>query len=164
MKSIPTHRRNRGFTLIEVLIALVILSIGLLGIAGLQTRGQQFSYAAHMRTQATMLAYDIMDRIRMNDAIARDNVQGYHKASGSGADCLSTTCTPAQLRDFDVKTWQDTIAANLPGGTGTITKDDTGTTIVQYTITISWKLRDVEKDDPNSDDEQVRGISWVMQL
>ena len=57
-------QQQSGFTMIEMLVALVILSVGLLGVAALQTRGQQFNYEAYIHTQATFLAYDLTDRMR----------------------------------------------------------------------------------------------------
>ena len=61
-----TRHRHRGFTLIEALVALVVLSIGLLGVAALQLASLQANYGASQRTQATFLAQDIVDRMRAN--------------------------------------------------------------------------------------------------
>ncbi|HID48830.1 MAG TPA: type IV pilus modification protein PilV, partial [Chromatiales bacterium] len=66
MQLIPTPKPARGFTLLEVMIALVIFSIGLLGLAGLQARGLQSNTTAQYRTTAMILAYDMADRIRAN--------------------------------------------------------------------------------------------------
>ena len=68
MLSISLKRINDGFTLIEVLVALLILAVGLLGIAALQFKGMRYSNDAFMRSQITFLAYDIADRIRANAA------------------------------------------------------------------------------------------------
>ncbi|HLE93281.1 MAG TPA: type IV pilus modification protein PilV, partial [Sulfuricaulis sp.] len=58
--------QHRGFSLIEVLVALLVLSIGLLGLAALQTTSLQYNTGSYFRTQATFLAYDIIDRMRAN--------------------------------------------------------------------------------------------------
>ncbi len=59
-------RRERGFSLLEVLVALIIFSIGMLGIASLQANVLRLNYGAYQRTQATVLAYNMMDRLRTN--------------------------------------------------------------------------------------------------
>lgn len=142
-----------GFTLIEVLVALLILSIGLLGIAGLQTRGQLNNYAAHIRTEATILAYEIMDKMRVNRQFAIDNIAaggtGYvvtAKPTSSDPDCDgANSCTTEQLRTYDLIEWYNHIAATLPNGDATIEWDlDTDTATNDYTITISWTLKDDE--------------------
>ncbi len=158
-------RKNRGFTLLEVLVAVVILSVGLLGLAALQTRGQQFSFSAHARTQATILAYDLMDRIRANDnpldpsiSIALSQANGYHQAGTLSKDCSATPCSPTELRDYDVTQWQTRIASALPSGEGEITWNND---VVGYDITIRWALRDIEKNNPNAINEK-RSLTWTM--
>ena len=58
------RRRQRGFSLIEVLVAMLVLAIGLLGLAALQTQGVRFNHDAYVRSNATALAYEIMDKMR----------------------------------------------------------------------------------------------------
>lgn len=60
------RRRQRGFTLIEVLVAILILAFGLLGFAMLQTMSVRFVQSSNYRTQATNLAYDLLDQMRAN--------------------------------------------------------------------------------------------------
>jgi len=73
---VTSHRnrrvRARGFTLIEALVALIVLSIGLLGIAGMQISGLRANQSAASRTQASYLADDIADRMRANYTAARN--------------------------------------------------------------------------------------------
>jgi type IV pilus assembly protein PilV len=71
VKNNVTIQKSTGFSMLEMLVALLVLSIGLLGVATLQVRGQQFNQVGYLRTQATFLAYDIMDRMRIN--IDNDN-------------------------------------------------------------------------------------------
>jgi len=62
--------RQSGFTLLEVLVAILVLSIGLLGLAGLMASSIRNNHSAYQRTQATWLAYDMIDRMRVNRANA----------------------------------------------------------------------------------------------
>ena len=132
------HSRNKqqGFTLLEVLIALLVLSIGLLGLAALQTIGLRSNEMASMRTTATMLAYDISDRMRANP---QGTIDSNYKI-GSGAvvetvDCTSENCDPEELATFDLSQWK-TALARLPGGQGDITQI-AGPPLV-HTITVRW--------------------------
>lgn len=125
--------RARGFTLIEILVALLILSIGLLGLAALQMSGLQANQSAYMRSQAIFLAYDMFDRIRANP----DQAAKYASPSTSTANCVgvSNTCTEDVLAAWDRASWQAELAERLPGGEGSVTFKP-GNTIV--TIEVSW--------------------------
>jgi len=126
-------KSNNGFALFEVLVAVVVLSIGLLGLAGLQVTGQRNNHSAYLRSQAVFLAYDMMDRMRAN---MRGVAAGdYNSISGIPADpgCIATGCTPAQLAQYDAYQWNTLMAQQLPSGQGTVTAAGT-----MYTITVMW--------------------------
>ncbi len=116
-----------GFTLIEVLVAVLVLAIGLLGIAGLQAAGLQMNNSAYLRSQAAVLTQDLADR-------ARANAEGYQTGAydignptgvSETASCFTTDgCSPTQLAQSDVARWRDTVQELLPGGEGTICQDD----------------------------------------
>jgi type IV pilus assembly protein PilV len=133
------HSRNKqqGFTLLEVLIALLVLSIGLLGLAALQTTGLRSNEMASMRTTSTMLAYDISDRMRANSQgiIDSDYVIGSGAVTGTIPDCTATDCTTAQMATFDLSQWKTAVAL-LPGGLGDITQ--TAGPPLTHTITVRW--------------------------
>ncbi len=80
-----------GFGLLEVLVAVLVLSVGLLGLAGLHVAGMRNNHSAYYRTQATILSYEIIDRMRVNAANARDgdydvaSIAEYDQTSGSQA-------------------------------------------------------------------------------
>ena len=130
------HSRNKqqGFTLLEVLIALLVLSIGLLGLAALQTIGLRSNEMASMRTTATMLAYDISDRMRANP---QGTIDGKYilAVSGTIPDCTSTDCTTTQMATFDLGQWEAALA-RLPGGQGNISQ--TAGPPLAHTITVRW--------------------------
>ncbi len=126
-----------GFSLVEVLVALIILMIGLLGLAALQITGLKFNNQSYQRTQATIQSYSIIDRIRANrDATGTINVKYDLVGAGStpgSTDCAASVCSPDDMADYDIRTWNQANANLLPQGLGTITKNG-----VNYTITITW--------------------------
>jgi len=108
-------RQQRGFTLLEVLIALLVLSIGLLGLAALQTTGLRSNQMASMRTLVSQFAYDITDRMRVNPAgVANDE----YVIARTTAVALST---PPTLAETDLDEWRNNIA-RLPNGQSEITQ------------------------------------------
>ncbi|MBK6596509.1 MAG: type IV pilus modification protein PilV [Proteobacteria bacterium] len=132
-RSINHHAPQRGFTLVEALIAVLVLSIGLLGVAGLQLSSLRGNSDAARRSQATFLAYDIADRMRAN----RDS------ALAGEYDIALATATPAAggatLSQRDLNEWRTSIVATLPSGatpaTGEISRLAGGE---QFQITVRW--------------------------
>jgi len=138
-KSFPGTQR--GFTLLEVLIALLVLSIGLLGLAALQTIGLRSNQMGSMRTIATQLAYDISDRMRANpDGLTTANQYYVIAVTDPKPDldpnCDATTCTTAELADFDLSQWRSRVEG-LPGGLSSITQTTSGG-FTTHTITVHW--------------------------
>lgn len=100
------HKQS-GFTLVEMLVAVVVLSIGLLGLAGLQAQSLQFNKSAAQRSQATILAYDIIDRMRANRTLAETgsyDVADTDVPSGT-VNCETGTCSAANLAIYDKNIW-----------------------------------------------------------
>jgi type IV pilus assembly protein PilV len=126
---------QRGFTLIEALISVVIMSIGLLGVAALQTRSLGSTNVSSKRSQAILLAGDLADRMRAN-RLASDLTAANHYASIGAADnsCravhynhthAAAACTAVQLAADDLADWAAQIAAILPTGSGVVCRDST---------------------------------------
>ncbi|HET9034244.1 MAG TPA: type IV pilus modification protein PilV [Dokdonella sp.] len=105
----------RGFTLLEVLIALLVLSFGLLGLAALQAYAVKANQSANFRSQATSLANMMLDNIRAN----RVNLGDYYSDDYDDTACTSTppTSSPAA---FELAEWQRTIRCQLPNGRGAV--------------------------------------------
>ncbi len=142
----PT-RRGRGFTLIEVLVTLLVLSIGLLGIAKLLLVSSRANDSAYLRTQATALAYSILDSMRANrQAAVNGNYNGSSgAATNPGTQCpASSPCGTAMIAQYDMWNWQQALTAGLgPSGSGTVatasvTDPLTGGTDLTATITVQW--------------------------
>ncbi len=106
----PLVKPHKGFTLIEILVAVVILSIGLLGVASLQVQGLRNNQSAYLRSQATLLAYDMADRMRTNSAEAIAGSYDAFDSLGSvpsDPGCISDLagCNAANQADTDLFEW-----------------------------------------------------------
>jgi len=108
MATRPPHNPQRGFTLVEILVTLVVLSIGLLGVAGLQLNGLRQSKSSLQVTQATAFAYALADMMRANKAGATNYVQdvsAFNTQSAPAKNCNTASCTPSELAAFDTYYW-----------------------------------------------------------
>jgi len=135
------HRAMKaaGFTLLEVMVALLILSVGLLGLAGLQIAGLRSNQNSYYRLQATLLAQDLTERMRANMVGARLGAYDAASADGSNVDCTSTVCTPERMAGYDLAQWREDVARQLPAGTGEICKGAPACGDGEaYTVTIRW--------------------------
>jgi type IV pilus assembly protein PilV len=139
----PTHKhshaiRQHGFTLLEVLIALLVLSIGLLGLAAMQTTGLRSNQMASMRTLVSQFAYDITDRMRVNPAGTANNEYVIARATAAAT-------TPSTLAETDISEWRDNVA-RLPNGQSELAQCTPSTTpacpVVDgkttHVVTIYW--------------------------
>ncbi len=127
--------------MIEVLVTLMVLSIGLLGLAAMQANSIQNTHGAYVRTQATYLAYDMLDRMRANMAgVTANNYDNINTADGySQPGCITGGCSPADMAIHDAAEWETNLAAQLPSGRGTITA---AAGINVFTITVTWGVPD----------------------
>ncbi len=116
---------QRGFTLVEVLVASVILGVGLVGVAGLQTLSLQNNQSAFVRSQATAMAYDLADRMRSNVQAALDGFYAPASAAIIVGCKTSTGCTPAEMAQHDLAQWNNAVADLLPMGEGFVCIDST---------------------------------------
>jgi len=131
----PTIRTRAGFSLVEVLIALVIMSVGMLGIAGLYVEGMKAGRTSTFRHHAVTVASDVADRIRANPLGAVD-----YEGVGGNNNCVlgNVDCNPQQMAANDIWLWQAQADDMLPNGDVAITFDDTVTPNT-YRIVVSWE-------------------------
>ena len=121
-----SRHHNSGFSIVEALAALVVLSVGMLGIAALYVESLRAGRTAVCRTQAVNLAADMADRIRANRAVP----DGWLLAAGAAPathNCVGggVTCTPEDLAEDDQASWLDAIRSQLPGnGAATAARHD----------------------------------------
>lgn len=150
------RKHCRGTGLIEVMVTVVVLSIGLLGIAALQVQSKRSNFEAIQRTTATMLAHAIIERMRANASALGtyltegDEVGGESITSEPSPDCSSGyACTPSQLAQHDVWEWEQAIdgvsemaGSNNTGGLVSPTaclSGPGGAGSGTYTISIAWR-------------------------
>ena len=157
--------KSRGFTLIEILVAVLVLALGLIGLAALQATGIKNVQTAYNRSQAIHLAQDMADRIRANTSAAAvyadvDNngpdVGQSPLPGGTNVSACLSSCTVQQLAQNDVYHWKQAIDSALPSGCGSIARGNgsasaisngcggqipanvMGLTSNTYIITINW--------------------------
>lgn len=144
-----SRRKAAGFTLVEALVALLTLSIGLLGVAGLQLAGVRANQSAAWRSQATYLASDILERMRLNQGARADYVVGLEsdeeEEEGEGEEVVLNPTAAA-----DVTAWKASLAGTMPNGDGSIALDPGDDLMV--TITVQWNdARGDSVGDPEDD-------------
>lgn len=142
--AVHTEKTKRnGFALIEVLIAVFVLAVGILGAGAMQTMGLQANQGAANRAQAMFLASDMMDRIRANRAainayVDKNTADAVTKAL-SRPSCLDTAngCAAANIAQADIVDWVDRIERDnlLPSAHGTIRRVSAGSNDIRVTIT-----------------------------
>lgn len=134
---ILNSRASRGFTLVEILVSLVVLSVGLLGIAALYVETLRTGRMSLHRMTAVTLASDMADRIRANPA-AGAAYAGVGPGANNGCVNGVGACTPEELAADDWFTWNQAVQARLPGDpTATIAVAEAAP-LTQYTITMNW--------------------------
>ena len=129
-------KQQQGFTLVESMVSLVVLSVGMIGIAALYAQGLGAGRSALYRTQAVNLVADMADRIRAN-RIALDAYSG--PAGNNGCDPAGggADCTPAEMAAHDLFLWNGQIEQVLPNGQWQV-RVNAGTLPPSYTIQVSW--------------------------
>ncbi|WP_293763419.1 type IV pilus modification protein PilV [uncultured Aquitalea sp.] len=135
MRKYEVERSQAGFTMLEILVSIVILAIGLLGIAGMQLNNLRYSSLSASRAQASLLAEQMAERIRSNPGVDYSQV-----SSGTATNCYTASCTQTQRRDFDITEMSqiasDSVRGGLASGTLTVTAASGG-----YTVLIGWNER-----------------------
>lgn len=120
-------QQQKGFSLIEVLVTMVIISFGLLGIAGVIVNSMKNNQSSYARTQASVLANDIIDRMRANRTTAETAPYVYNLALGADPAGSGVALN-------DLTQWRTSLAAAMPSGTGSVTM----ASAAQVTVVVQW--------------------------
>lgn len=129
--TLSSHAHSSGMTIVEILITMLIISVGLLGVAGLHSLSLRNNYDALMRSHASALAADIADRMRTNREAALANA--YEIDFDSTPGTIDEDSTMAEIDEYE---WLTALSATLPGGRGRVELDDN-----LVVITIRWGER-----------------------
>jgi type IV pilus modification protein PilV len=147
------RRRQRGFGLIEAMVAMVVTGIGLLGVAALQSLALADTGIARNRSLAAIEASSLAASLRANRAYwASGAVPATITVTSAGAgdaslqaltaDCASVSCTPAQMAAYDLRQWGSDLAAQLPAGSGGV-NCPSGVVPPACTVIVDWQERNV---------------------
>lgn len=136
-----TNRCQQGFTMVEILVALLVLAIGLLGVAGVQALAMKSTTNSHVRSQANLLAYDMVERMRANvpgvEAGAYNNI-----SSAPTQPSCGSSCSPSQMAAIDASEWYSSLQGSLFGFSSASVVYASGVA----TVTINWNERDYGND------------------
>lgn len=143
----PVVAWQHGFNLFEVLIALLVLSFGLLGMAALQNFSLKSTHQSFQRTQATLGISEIIDRMRANrDAVTAGNynLPAFTNAVPSSPDCGAAPCLSSDLANYDLAQWITKLIdpKNL-GASGEVKIEPVGGTPGLFEIGVSWAEGDI---------------------
>lgn len=140
-----------GFSLIEVLVALFILAVGLLGAGALQMIGVQGNQGAYAHSQAVFVAADMADRMRANpEGVANGNYDAVDtEAAPADPACAAAAggCTTAQIAQLDIFEWNNSLVSVIPEAVATVARV-AGTN--NFVITLTWQEREWDADDPGT--------------
>jgi type IV pilus assembly protein PilV len=140
---------QRGFGLIEAMVAVAVVAIGLLGFAKMQALAVGSTHSSGTRALIAMQASSLAGAMRANEAYwgagvapASFTVAGSTLSdttlNGLTNDCTAAVCTPVQMAAFDVKNWGTSLAAMFPGGGATISCSTVIGSPITCTITVNW--------------------------
>ncbi len=129
------RRGQRGDTMIEVLVTIIVIAIGVLGAAALQVTTLKNLSSSHSATVAALVAEDLSERMRANPDAALADDYVHNAAPAAFPDCAANTCDEAELASYDMGSWWNQLTALLPVGSGEVTRIAGTDTFV---VTVRW--------------------------
>jgi len=170
---------QNGFSLIEVLVSTLVLTVGILGVAAMQMMSFQTNQSAYMRSQAVYLAQDMLDRIRANPDGYRNTTVYNAVDTDNGStipgspNCIATPagCSPTQMAQQDLREWSQNFVNTLNvadfrprllNGRGIVERVTAGGN--DFTVTVSWDDRDYDDAGNLTRDKVTRQVSFTATL
>lgn len=155
-KGMRARKGVQGFSLIEVLVSVLLAAIGLLALSGANVVSIRYSKMSQYRGTATMLAADLAERMRSNQAglanyeVADDfAAQASSPSASTACETYSSTCTSAQLAAYDLVNWKLLVRNQLPQGSVFVTPS---TSVLAADVWVAWKDPAVANPSENSTD------------
>jgi type IV pilus assembly protein PilV len=152
---------QRGMSLIEVLVAMLVVSLGVLALSGMLAAAARFSKTSEFRSVATLLAQDIADRMRANKPAVGlseyELLNGYdtpHEEPGADPTCADVTkCSTQELAAIDMAQWSRAIYFSLPEGQGYIAADGAKNPPVAADVWLAWLDPEASKEEATAGDD-----------
>ncbi len=170
-RSWNTPRGQRGTNLVEVMVALAILSIGLLGLAMMQLEGMRHNTDSYLRTQATFLASDIIERMRANSGAAADYALTPPSSAPSTCYSVTTPCSGSAMAAYDLYYWSKMLTDPKKGGLPQAQYSISAVSGTKYVVTLKWLEQIGKKDqtsananEHNQHASQMVTQSWTVDL
>lgn len=138
-------KKQNGSSLVEVVVALFVLAIGMLGVMSMQVKSMQFNQSAYYYSQATYLASEIVEGMRSNRSVADTYLIELDEATPTATvDCAAagSACTPQQLRDYNVREWRSNVTSTLVSGKSSVQRNGD-----YYAITVQFDDSRAEASD-----------------
>jgi type IV pilus assembly protein PilV len=161
---------QNGTSLVEIMVSIVVIAIGLLGLASMQMNALKFQKTASQRSEAVQAAYDLGDRMRSNfvytlpELFAAERAVNEAKYTSAGtyaakyaasympSNCSTAPCDTIQIATYDLTDWQRTLQRRLAGGVGYVVPV-VGTNVSTFDVTVMWQeptLDAVDASCPNA--------------
>lgn len=142
------YRQQRGASMVEIVVTIVIVAIALLGLASMQANAMTYLKIANLRSEAVQAAYDISDRMRANGAAIKSggvnpNFYSYTASYASKGGSMPTVptcatagqCTAQEIANIDLAEWQRGLSSRLISGGGYVVPN----AVNGYDVTVMWK-------------------------
>lgn len=150
---------QRGATLIEVLITVLVLSVGLLGLGATQMLSLKNGNNAQQTYYATMAAYDIVERMRANP-VGNYTVADFDESDTTQQSCATNACSSGDLATMDLFEWGQLLSANLPGASADIAVNGN-----RVTVDIEWTAQHTgEKLSSKDGGGEIKTFQLVTEL
>ena len=174
--------KQKGFSLVEILVTVLIMAAGSLGIAAMQITGLNYSAGAYGRTQSVILADDMANRLQayrdyaidadLNGDVGGDDTRYAFDFTATpdpaGRDCIVNNCSPAEIAEYDQNIWLQDVARALPSGQGSIMVTDrtnpNGIVERQFEIGLQWRQIANSTDLDGADIDAIRNFSFRVTL
>jgi type IV pilus assembly protein PilV len=146
-----------GSSLIEVVVALFVLAIGMLGVLSMQVKSMQFNQSAYYYTQAVYLANQVLENMRSSPDLANAYLIGLNESAPTASKNCSAageTCSATELRNYNLKTWRDNVQATLVSGKSSVERVGDF-----YAITVQF---DDTRSSPDKDGDTPELAEYVL--